>query len=300
MDAYLDLARLGKNHWWRYIVSLLVIFFSWQIVGAVPVILLLIWTQLDNSPSTSFTADGNFQGISLNITFTAFMLASWAFLAGIFIAIRFIHGRRFLTLITPHSRIDWKRLFQGFGLWFGLMVLIAVVEAALYPGRYVWTFDRRAYLPFIFLALILIPIQTSAEELFFRGYLLQGFGLRIRNLWVLTFLSGFLFMLPHLLNPEAKLDYWLMGLNYFSIGAMLAYVTLREGRLELALGVHAAHNLFTALFANTVITVLPTPSLFTIQELDVNYSTIALLVAILVFVLTFWRSFRQRTSTPIP
>jgi membrane protease YdiL (CAAX protease family) len=294
MNDYLNLARLGKNHWWRYLLAVLAILFAWQIVGSLPAVLLVFWVSLDGNPATAVTPDAAFDGVPLSISFVAFMLASWAFLAGIFIAVRFIHGRRFLTLVTPASAPDWKRFFQGFGVWFGLVAAAAVVEAVLYPGRYVWTLDLRAYLPFVFLALIMVPIQTSAEELFFRGYLLQGFGLRIRNIWVLTFLSGFLFMLPHLLNPEAKLGYWLMGLNYFSIGALMAYVTLRDGRLELALGIHAANNLFTALFANAVVTVMPTPSMFTILELDVEYSTAALLAAILAFVLAFLRSFRAR------
>lgn len=298
MNEYLNLARLGKNHWWRYLLAVLAILFAWQIIGSVPAFFLVLWVSLDGNPATLVNPDATFEGVPLIISFAVFMLASWAFLAGIFIAVRFIHGRRFLTLITPAASLNWKRFFQGFGLWFGLIALAALVEAVLYPGRYAWTLDLRAYLPFVFLALVMVPIQTSAEELFFRGYLLQGFGLRIRNIWILTFLSGFLFMLPHLLNPEAKLDYWLMGLNYFSIGAMMAYITLRDGRLELALGVHAANNLFTSLFANAVVTVLPTPSMFTVMELDVEYSTASLLVAILIFILLLLRSFRRREPLP--
>jgi hypothetical protein len=174
------------------------------------------------------------------------------------------------------------------------------VEALLYPGRYVFSLDPVRYLVFIILALVLIPIQTSAEELFFRGYILQGFGLRLRNIYILSAISGLLFMLPHLLNPEAKLNFLLMGLTYFSIGAVLAYITLRDGRLELALGLHAANNLFTALLANAVVTVLPTPALFTVMELDVVYSTVATLIALLLFVLVFTRrSPGRETERPV-
>jgi uncharacterized protein len=300
MDEYLDLARLGKNDWWRFVLAVLTILFAWQLVGAAPTIFLLVWVMLDGNPATVVNPDATFGGISVNISFVAFMLASWAFVAGIFLAVRFIHGRRFLTLVTPARRLDWKRLFQGFGIWFGLAVLVAVVESLLYPGRYAWTLDLRAYIPFIFLALILIPIQTSAEELFFRGYLLQGFGLRIRNIWILSAISGFLFMLPHFLNPEAKQNFWLMGLYYFSIGAAMAYVSLWDGRLELALGMHAANNLFTALFANAVVTVMPTPSMFTVMEMDVVYSVVSSLVVIVLFVLIFIGPLRRKSPLPEP
>ena len=295
MHAYLDLARQGKNDWWRFLLAVLSILVAWQLVGAAPTILLIIWVLVDGNPATSVTPTGAFPGINVNIGFVAMMLASWAFVAGIFLAVRFIHQRRMLTLVTPARLLDWKRLAQGFSVWFVLAALVGGVEALLYPGRYALTLDLPRFLPFIFLALVLIPIQTSAEELFFRGYLLQGFGLRIRNIWVLSTISGVIFMLPHLLNPEAKLNYWLMGLFYFSFGAALAYITLRDGRLELALGMHAANNLFTSLFANAVVTVMPTPSLFTVMELDVVYSTAASLVALLIFLLIFNGPLKRET-----
>jgi hypothetical protein len=215
--------------------------------------------------------------------------------------VRFIHERPFRTLVTPARRLDWPRLFQGFAVWFVIAALTAALEALLYPGRYVWTLDLARFLPFALLALILVPIQTSAEELFFRGYLLQLFGLRLRNVLVLSLLSGLFFGLPHLFNPEAGANYFLMGVYYVSMGAALAYITLREGRLEVALGLHAANNLFASLFANYEVTVMPSPSMFTIGELDAAYSVGAGILGLLVFALIFlvlWR--RQPPVEPPP
>jgi len=95
---------------------------------------------------------------------------------------------------------------------------MSLLEALIYPGRYVWTLNLTRFLPFLFLALFFIPIQTSAEELFFRGYLLQEIGLRSRNIWVLSCISGLLFGLPHLLNPEATVNFPLLGFYYFAFG----------------------------------------------------------------------------------
>ena len=150
------------------------------------------------------------------------------------------------------------------------------------------------FLPFVLLALILVPVQTSAEELFFRGYILQGVGLRMRNIWVLSAISGLLFGLPHLLNPEASVNYPLLFLYYFTFGFSLAYITLRDGRLELALGAHAANNLFSVIFANYTLTVLPTPSLFTITVLDAVYSVPAALIGMAIFVWLFTTHLRGK------
>jgi membrane protease YdiL (CAAX protease family) len=301
MNAYLDLAVQGKNNWWRYVLAVALILFLWQILGSLPSVLLLVWVLADGNPQTSLSPSGQFLGVDPLLGFSMPMLASVLFMAGIFLSISLIHQRPFQTLVTSARAFSWRRFFQGFGVWFVLSGLMSLVEALLYPERYVWNLDLRHYIPFVLLALVLIPIQTSAEELFFRGYLLQSIGLRLRNIWVLSAISGFLFMLPHFLNPEAKVNYAWMGFYYFFIGAVMAYVTLRDGRLELALGLHAANNLFAALFANYSVTVMPTPSIFTVNTLDVVYSVSTAVFGLIVFVLVFsGRSPRNMPGKDLP
>jgi membrane protease YdiL (CAAX protease family) len=297
MLTYLDLARLGKNEWWRYIIAVLLILFMWQVLGALPSLALIIWTMLGGHPQTKI-GSGSLPVLDTTVGFITLMLGSAFFMGGIYIAIRFIHRRSFQTLVTPAKSIDWGRLFQGFGVWFALAILISVVEALLYPGRYVWSLDMQRFIPLVFLALTLVPIQTSAEELFFRAYILQGIGLRLRNIWVLSAVSGLVFGLPHLLNPEASINYPLMGFYYFAFGFSLAYITLRDGRLELALGAHAANNLYSFIFANYTITVLPTPSLFTITVLDPVYSVLAALLGMVIFVLVFVGPLWEKDKAP--
>jgi membrane protease YdiL (CAAX protease family) len=286
MQNYLELARQGKYEWWRSVLAVLLMLFAWQILGAMPSAILLIWVALRGQLQTG-SARGGLPGMDTLAGFVALMLASVFFMGGIYLAIRFIHCRPLRTLVTPARSIAWGRLFQGFGVWFGLAVLMSLVEARLYPGRYAWTPDMVRFLPFVFLAMIFIPIQTSAEELFFRGYLLQGVGLHWRNIWVLSGISGLLFGLPHLLNPEASVNYPLLGFYYIAFGFSLAYITLRDGRLELALGAHTANNLFSVVIANYTITALPSPSLFTIHVLDAVYSVPTAILGMGIFVFLF-------------
>ena len=58
--------------------------------------------------------------------------------------------------------------------------------------------------------------------------------------------------------------------------------------MELALGMHAANNLFAALFANYTVTALPSPALFTIQTLDPVYSLVSLVIGIIVFYILYF------------
>jgi membrane protease YdiL (CAAX protease family) len=293
MQNYLELARLGKNELWRSILAILLMLFSWQVLGAIPSAVLLVWMAFNGQLQIAGTL-GILPGMDTLAGFIALMLASVFFLGGIFLAMRFIHRRPLRTLVTPARSLDWRRLFQGFGVWLGLIALMSLAEALIYPGRYVWTFDFSRFLPFLFLALIFIPIQTSAEELFFRGYLLQQIGLHSKNIWVLSCISGLIFGLPHLLNPEATVNYPLLGFYYFAFGFSLAFITLRDGKLELALGAHAANNLFSVIIANYTITALPSPSIFTIKVLDAFFSVPSAILGMGIFLFLFIGPWRRK------
>jgi len=286
MVDYLNMARTGKNDWWRYLISFPGILFIWIFVGAIPIIVLMLYVAVDGDPSTNFS-DAGFSGISVLLDFSANMLTFIPFIVATLLAVRFIHARSLRTLVTSAAHIRWRRIFAGAGVWFLAAALIATVEASLYPGRYILTFQPTTLAVYAIVALILIPIQTSAEELFFRGYLLQWMGLRLKNKWVLAFINGVLFFLPHVVNPEMASNSLLVGLGYFAFGFFTALITLQDNGMELALGMHAANNLFTALFANYTITALSSPALFTIQTLDASYGLISMVIGMVMFYVIF-------------
>ena len=299
MTKYLEVAHQGRNEWWRYLISLPVILAVWFIVGSIPVVLLMAYVSMDGDPGTGFSATG-FTGIPVTLEFIFTMSSFIPFLVGTLLAVRFIHARSLKTLVTGEVHIRWERIFAGAGAWLVIAALISTVESLLYPGRYVLTFQPAALLIFAVIALILIPIQTSAEEIFFRGYLLQWMGLRLKNKWLLSLLNGALFFVPHLANPEMAVDSLLIGLGYFVFGFFLALITLQDDGMELALGIHAANNLFAAIFANYTITALPSPALFTIQTLDPAYGLISLAIGATVFYIVFFRVTRTETVTLPP
>jgi membrane protease YdiL (CAAX protease family) len=287
MSNYLEVARTGKNDWWRYLLSLPGIIGTWLVLGLVPVFFAITYVQMDGNPATNFTETG-FTGLPLLVEFLVTMSTFVPFIVATLLAVRFIHARSLRTLITAEPRIRWGRVLAGAGVWFVIVTLMAVVEFLLYPGRYVLTFRPVELLIFAIFALLLIPVQTSAEEIFFRGYLLQWMGLRLKNKWVLSFLNGVLFFLPHTANPEMAVDSILVGLGYFIIGFIFTLITVQDNGMELALGMHAANNLFAVLFANYTVTALRSPSLFTVQELDPVYSLVSLIVGSIIFFIVYF------------
>ena len=115
---------------------------------------------------------------------------------------------------------------------------------------------------FLCISVIMIPLQTSFEEYLFRGYLMQGFAGLFRNRWAPLIITSIVFGSLHFANPEIdKLGYNLIWW-YMGTGLILGIMTLMDEGIELALGVHAANNLFAALLVTADWTAFQTESIF--------------------------------------
>src|SRR5688572_8985283 len=68
MNAYLEIARQGRNDWWRYLISFPAILVIWLFVGAIPVIGLMVYVSMDGDPATNFTGTG-FVGVPVILEF---------------------------------------------------------------------------------------------------------------------------------------------------------------------------------------------------------------------------------------
>jgi phytanoyl-CoA hydroxylase len=277
-ERYLALAERGRNDWWRYAFGVVTVAVFFEILGYVP-----YWLALQY---TAFNALEQFIGLNLG------MLVG---LAGLAIAVVCIHRRSLRSLITPYARVDWRRALTGAAVWAGFAAVCSLVEAYMYPGRYHFTFNPGIFFVSAALALLLTPLQTTTEELLYRGYVMQGLGRIIRNPWLLIVFSAAIFTLPHAGNPEVGASPWLVLPQYFIIGALMAAVTLKDGRLELAIGIHAANNLFTGIIANVEPSVISTESIFT-SEFEPGYALLAMALSSIATYAVLFRPRRGRFS----
>jgi membrane protease YdiL (CAAX protease family) len=222
------------------------------------------------------------------------------FLAGTLLAVALIHRRHPRTLITARSRIDWRRVGQGFVAWFIPLCLIGVLGQYLfYPDNFSFTTDLATFALFVPLALFFTAIQTTREELFYRGYIVQG----ASHIWAsrvfLALVSAVIFTLPHLLNPEVSAGGWLtVFINYFLVpGLIWTVVSLVDGTTELTIGAHFANNIFAFLVINGAESAVPTPSLFTVSEFHATFVAFASLVVVPVFLAIVYGLFKRKTPT---
>lgn len=262
--SFLDAARTGRHALGRYLLGALIILFLWLVVGGtLSATVALIATGSDSfEEMQAALLDG--RGLSATQQYFVTNIPFPFFLLGIILAVRGLLRRPVRTLVTARPRIDRRRVGQGFGLWF-ILIGIGTFAVALVDGGLRFTLDVRAFIPFALAALVITPLQTTAEELFTRGYVMQGGSLISRRAVFLVPLSGVVFMLPHLGNPEVGRGFLWATLFYLFVGMFLAAISLRDGRLELAIGVHAANNLFGVLVVNDPAGALPAPALFTAE-----------------------------------
>ena len=83
---------------------------------------------------------------------------------------------------------------------------------------------------------MLVPLQAAAEEIVFRGALLQVLGAWIRNPIVPIAITTLLFMAGHIYDIWGSL---IVGV----LGAAAAYLSIRTGGLEAAIALHTINNL---------------------------------------------------------
>jgi uncharacterized protein len=272
--GFARLGLLGRTSWKRHLAAIVVILASWFVLGtaaAVAVFAVVVGEQADIGAPLPFY-------LAVNAPFP-FLLA------GVAVAVRGIHRRPLRTLVTsPGRRVDRRAVALGFAFFATLGAAGAVVEALLHPGRYQLVFEPLAWLALLPVVLVVTTVQTSAEELLFRGWLLQAVGLLTRRTWLLVAVNGLLFALPHALNAEVAVDPVAVLAYMAGFGALMAYATVRSGGLELALGAHAANNLFVALVANYAGSSLPTSAIWSVDTFDPWLALAMLAVAAALFV----------------
>ena len=260
---YIEQAYKGKNEWYHWLFTIVIVFFGWQLLGALP-LTMAGWAKSNNAIQfAEFTKD-NFMTAGLDKNFLLFLIL-FMFLVGLFflfIGIRYIHQRSFTSLITSRTKVDWKRFLYGFFIWGILALVLTYNSILLAPENFIWNFNATPFFTLVAISFIFIPFQTGFEELLFRGYFMQGIGILAKNRWVPLVVTSLVFGLLHGTNPEvAKLGQITM-VFYIGTGLFFGIVTLMDEGTEIALGLHAVNNITAAFFVTTDWTVFQTDALY--------------------------------------
>ena len=231
---------------WRLFVGIVLIVLGW-ILWTIVVMSAFVLFKLAAGQQTSdalqslcdfLSATSPASVIFQLVTFAGIWPAVW-------IMLKLLHGQPFGTLFSPEGRIRWADFGGGLllaaGFWvitmiFGIAIVGTPVRTDLPLSTWVIAFAPLA---------ILVFFQASAEELIFRGYILQQLAARWRSPLVWGFLPAFLFGLAHYSSGSALGIGWHYVAVTLMFGLATAALVWRTGSLAAAMGLHTGMNLFS-------------------------------------------------------
>jgi membrane protease YdiL (CAAX protease family) len=240
--GFLDLANSGKKSIIRWIIGSLAILIGFFFIGSLPS-LFICSDQISGFNCSDLNVSQLYDSPPVILEY---ILLNWAYVIGIlfiFMTIRFIHKRRLTQIITHRLTIDYDRMIYAIKIGFIIygIDLFASFFMGYPPVLNEFSFPR--YITFFLFAIILTPIQASMEEIFFRGYILQGTGLVTTSIPILSIINGVLFIVWHIGNPG-----FIDAIPfYFFFGVLTTYITIKDNGIELAMGLHSINNLFVFL-----------------------------------------------------
>jgi membrane protease YdiL (CAAX protease family) len=209
---------------------------------------------------------------------------------------RLIFKRSFRTFLTSRPRFDFTRFFFSFGLWSILMLVSFFITFIDFNHHLIWNFQSEHFFYLLLISLILVPIQTGFEEIFFRGFLLQLFGKATQKGIYLIAINGILFASLHLMNPEVEALGGSAVVYYIMSGVFASLITIMDDGLELSWGFHLANNLFGIIIVTNEWQVIQTDALF----MDVSPPTLGWDIYVTMFlfypllILVFWLVYRWK------
>ena len=179
------------------------------------------------------------------LVFIALLITIIPVIPAIFIA-RLITNFKPLGLIhSIAGRMRWSYLgvFLGFGfLIFGLYYVgFATLDGSLTTQNSVHPLNSGMFWLYIVLILLIVPFQCYAEELLFRGYLMQTVGRWLKNPAWAIIIPAPIFMVLH--------GYGLWGLlSVLTMALIAGFLCWYTGGLEAGIGLHIANNVSIFIF----------------------------------------------------
>ncbi|AYQ34483.1 CPBP family intramembrane glutamic endopeptidase [Runella sp. SP2] len=254
-NSFIDASKQGDNRLGLYVAVFLLVVIA-NVVGSIPG----AWAMVElRSNELSLPIY-----LVMALVFLSFVVA----LGTLWFCVQYIHKRSPFTMIVPSGQVNWKRVVASGGLWLGCSVAVELVTYLLFPDKYRLSLNWSEFLPSLIVGLLFIPFQTSFEELFFRGYLMQGIG--SWNFWVGVTIPAILFGLAHSFNDEVEAagSLGIAMIYYIGVGVFFGLLTVYDRSLELPLGVHAANNLYAFLVVGYPSSSIPTATIWMMNELN--------------------------------
>lgn len=285
--AYVQAMRLVPGYrWWRPLLALIlaaVFALLFLILFQLPFVLYFLHIRYSGAPDAigiqealdGLVAGGSKSLLANNPTSILLLGGSIVLMVpAVALALRLAGLRDLGTLSSVDGHLRWNRLGSYLAPALGLVFAIgfALPWVLQQAGSATWELPHPRIVPVALVAiLVLVPLQSAAEEYAFRGLLMQVPGSWISAVWIPVLIQSLLFATGHRYNFAGQLGIACMGL-------VMGALTIRLGGLEAAIAFHVANNLLSLLSS----------SLFTDGAVSSTVDTMELLVSVAISLAYAW------------
>lgn len=221
--------------------------------------------------------------LGANLGITALVPIAWAMMA-------LVHRVRPRWLSSVAPGIRWRYLLTCLGV--AVVALNGVLLLSTLVGPQPVFGAQRGFWGFLVVIVLTSPLQAAAEEVFFRGYLMQALGSLWAQPWFGVVVSSFVFALFHgTQNLPLFLDRLVFGL----LAALLVW---RTGGIEAGIAAHVVNNIFAYLIAGLTTSIATVRGLRGIGWVDAGFDVGGFaLFALLAYLVARRLKLRTRVTT---
>ncbi len=261
---FIQQAYKGKNKWTGYLKTFGIVVLATQLLAAIPVgIIIAIYFGIKGEkPIKSEGGALFFENMDNNLSLFLITLIFAFGLVTLLWAVKTFHKRKAITVVTSRKKLDWNRILFAFGIGFTFITIEVLTSYFFASEAFIWNFQLIPFLILVIISFLFLPLQTSLEEVLFRGYLMQGFGTWFKKPWIALLITSVGFGLLHFGNTEVEK----LGIGaipfYILPGLLFGLTTLLDEGTELSLGLHAANNIGACIFVTSSWSALQTDALW--------------------------------------
>lgn len=221
---------------WRVFLGMILIAALWVLSSALLLLPRLVSPRAPLDGSLKSQIFGDIEPIFAGLLVLATFSGIWI---GVLLAVRLLHKRSVASVMSARGLWRWKDVLTGVVLAIGFFTLLQII--AILCGERT-PFDLASILawgPWLVPLLLLVFLQSGAEELMLRGYLQQQLAARCRNPLIWFILPSLLFGLLHW-QPGWQGWAYVTVTTFFGLTA--AAIVWRTGSLAGAMGLHFGNN----------------------------------------------------------
>jgi uncharacterized protein len=246
--SYPQILRGQWYAWWRSVIGVVLGLSLFALVNMVvsQAVVMVFWaTTAADQPLREFSANAfAFQlpigMLAANLGLAALIPIAWALMA-------LIHQMRPRWLSSVQPGIRWRYLLACLAI--ATVVLNGVMLLSTTVGEELSIRPQSGFWGFFIVIVLTSPIQAVAEEIFFRGYLLQAFGSLLVKPWLGVVASSLVFAVLHGTQNVP------LFVDRLAFGLLAGLLVWRTGGLEAGIAAHVINNVFAYLIAGLTSTI---------------------------------------------